>query len=90
MKVTIDPAGRITLDESVQQHLGLKPGDQVILEPHDGHCTLRPAEPKAGLRLEGNVLVHHGNGIVSADPVASLREDRWSTLTRSLRAGRLS
>lgn len=84
MKITIDGDGRIQLDPLIQQHLGLKPGDQVELEPQDDHWTLRPADSKRGLCLKGNVLVHYGTGSPPDDFVRAIREERDQSLMQGI------
>ena len=52
MKATLDDTGRIELPHSVQSQLGVKAGDEVVLENHAGQWVIRAAGPD-GLVLEG-------------------------------------
>jgi len=60
MKVTLDPAGRIQLPPAVQTQLGIKAGDEVLLEYQDGQWVIQAARLPSGLGRKGNVLVHEG------------------------------
>ena len=53
----------------------ISPKVRAAPEPTAGAGAARPA---AGLRWEGNVLVHHGEG--AGPPVAELREERLNRL----------
>jgi len=84
MKSVIDETGRIQLPEEVRLQLGVKPGDQVILEPRAGEWVLRSAQASTGLAWEGNVLVHRGTSPPGAATDASLdevRDERFRQLT---------
>jgi bifunctional DNA-binding transcriptional regulator/antitoxin component of YhaV-PrlF toxin-antitoxin module len=85
MRATIDPEGRIQLGEEVQTQLGLKPGDEVVLENHNGTWVIKSARSESGLAWEGNVLVHHGTGSAPVDQaLATLREKRLLDLSEGL------
>jgi AbrB family looped-hinge helix DNA binding protein len=81
MKTTLDDTGRIALPESVQIQLGIKPGDEVLLENRGGQWVLRAARDQAGLCWKGNVLVHEG---VCSEPLdqalGKIREERIEQL----------
>jgi bifunctional DNA-binding transcriptional regulator/antitoxin component of YhaV-PrlF toxin-antitoxin module len=84
MKAILDEAGRIQLPDDVRAHLGVKPGDEVLLVPHAGEWVLRSAQARTGLALEGGVLVHRGTSASSAtiDAVlAESRDERFQQLT---------
>lgn len=85
MKTTLDHAGRIELPHSVQTQLGLKAGDEVLLENHAGQWVIRAARDQAGLCWRGNVLVHEG---VSPQPVdqvlRQVREERIEHLNAGI------
>jgi bifunctional DNA-binding transcriptional regulator/antitoxin component of YhaV-PrlF toxin-antitoxin module len=66
MRAMMDHEGRIVLGREVQTQLGLKPGDEVILENRGNEWVLKSATSSMGLCREGNVLVHRG---VCARPV---------------------
>ena len=85
MKTTVDSQGRIELGIAVQQQLGIRPGDEVILETTDEACVVRPCHRGTGLDLEGNVLVHHGRVTNSTDSeLSNLRVDRMEQLSEGL------
>ncbi len=88
MKATIDHAGRIQLGKELQIRLGVKPGDEVVLEQRGDEWVIMPAQAP-GLCWEGNVLVHRG---VCAEPLdeelARLREERPRDLSEGLGRGR--
>ena len=85
MKTTLDQTGRIELPDSVQAQLGVKAGDEVVLEKHGGQWVIMAASGSSGLCWRGNVLVHEG---VSPQPVDQLlsqaREDRDEHLREGL------
>ena len=60
MRATIDSEGRVTLGRELQSQLGLRPGDEVMIEYHGGEWVIKLAKPDTGLAYEGNVLVHRG------------------------------
>ena len=78
MTSTVNELGRLELPPEVTAQLGLKPGDRVLVETGDGQCVIRPMRPDAGLRWEGNVLVHQGAG--AGPSVAESREERLNRL----------
>lgn len=85
MKTTLDSDGRIQLPSEIQTQLGLKPGDDVILETDNRQCVIRPDEAAVGLCPEGNVLVHRGVSDISADAVlVETRDGRLNQLTEGL------
>ena len=78
MKATLNSDGQIQPPLEVQTQLGVKPGDEIVLEPQNGVCVLRAGDAPTGLVREGNVLVHHG---VSESPIdAALDEVRKKRL----------
>ncbi|MSQ93491.1 MAG: AbrB/MazE/SpoVT family DNA-binding domain-containing protein [Gemmataceae bacterium] len=85
MKATIDREGRITLEKEVQTKLGVKPGDEVILENRGDELIIKSVIAEAGLCLEGNVLVHHGvNAKPSVESLATVRDARLDKLSDGL------
>jgi bifunctional DNA-binding transcriptional regulator/antitoxin component of YhaV-PrlF toxin-antitoxin module len=82
VKTIIDDAGRIQLPDVVQAQLGVKPGDEVLLENRNGEWAIKPVQAEPGLRWKGNVLVHEG---VCSQPIdrvlAELREGRLEHLS---------
>lgn len=85
MKTTLDHAGRIELPHAVQTQLGVKAGDELLLENHAGHWVLRAARDQAGLCWRGNVLVHEGVCSQPVDQVLSqIREERVERLSEGL------
>jgi bifunctional DNA-binding transcriptional regulator/antitoxin component of YhaV-PrlF toxin-antitoxin module len=85
MKTPLDQAGRIELPDSVQAQLGLKAGDDVLLENHGGPWVIMAAGGSSGLCWRGNVLVHEGVSPQPADQVLSqVREERVEHLREGL------
>lgn len=85
MKTTLDQTGRIELPHSVQAELGLKAGDEVLLESHAGQWMIRAAGDQLGLCWKGNVLVHQGLCPQPADQVLNqVREERIEHLSEGL------
>lgn len=85
MRATIDRKGRIVLGRELQSLLGVKPGDDVLVERSGEEWIIKPTKPESGLCLEGNVLVHRG--ILAAsnnDPLADLRDERFEQLKEGL------
>jgi len=82
MKMVLDDAGRIQLPQDVQARLGVRPGDEVVLEGRAGEWVLRPAKAEAGLSWEGNVLVHKGTNRTSAS-VEDLRDERLREMSEA-------
>jgi bifunctional DNA-binding transcriptional regulator/antitoxin component of YhaV-PrlF toxin-antitoxin module len=85
MRTTLDDTGRIELPHPVQTQLGIKSGDDVLFENHDGQWVIKAARDPLGLRWKGNVLVHEG---VCSQPVEQalrqLREERIEHLSEGL------
>ena len=84
MKTIVDDAGRIQLPDDVRRQLGVKPGDEVVLEARAGEWVLKSAHTKTGLSWEGNVLVH--KGVSASSPTIEelldqARNDRFRQLT---------
>ena len=84
MTSIVNEQGRLELPPEVTTQLGLKPGDRVLVETGSDQCVLRPIRSDAGLRWEGNVLVHQGVGANAS--VADLRDERLNRLAEG-RAG---
>jgi bifunctional DNA-binding transcriptional regulator/antitoxin component of YhaV-PrlF toxin-antitoxin module len=85
MKTTLDETGRIALPEPVQAQLGVKAGDDVLLENHAGQWVIRAARDRSGLCWRGNVLVHEGVCEQPVDQVLDqIREDRIEHLSEGL------
>jgi bifunctional DNA-binding transcriptional regulator/antitoxin component of YhaV-PrlF toxin-antitoxin module len=82
MKTILDQTGRIELPQLVQAQLGVKAGDQVLLENHGGQWVIRAARDASGLCWKGNVLVHEGVCPQPVDQVLShVREERFEHLS---------
>ncbi len=87
MKTIVDDAGRIQLPENVRAQLGVKPGDEILLEAHAGEWILKSANSATGLLLEGNVLVHRGTCTSNAtieELLDDVRNDRFRDLAEGL------
>ena len=85
MKATLDSDGRIQLPSEIQAQLGLKPGDDVILESQNGQCVIHPYQGTVGLCRDGNVLVHRGVSDSSAEAIlAEIRDGRLNELGEGL------
>jgi bifunctional DNA-binding transcriptional regulator/antitoxin component of YhaV-PrlF toxin-antitoxin module len=87
MKTTIDSTGRIQLPEDLQSRLGVKPGDEIVLEERAGEWIIKAAQGESGLSWEGNVLVHRGSMATAAtieELIDEAREDRFGQLTNGL------
>jgi formylmethanofuran dehydrogenase subunit D len=85
MKATIDGEGRIALGPDVQSQLGVKPGDEVVLENRGGDVIIKAAKAATGLCYEGNVLVHRGVSPVRKDELLSTtRDERFEQLREGL------
>jgi len=65
MPIAIDGAGRIVIPKAVRDRLGLRAGDALELEEHDGEIVLRP--PERHLQL-----VPTDGGLLTAAPDADL------------------
>jgi AbrB family looped-hinge helix DNA binding protein len=76
MKAILDEAGRIQLPDDLRTQLGIKPGDEVILEAHAGEWVLKSARVMTGLDWEGNVLVHKGTTLTGTTIDNLLEETR--------------
>lgn len=74
MNVIVDPSGRIELPDALRAQLGLKSGDQLVIEEENGRWVIRPARGTEPLRWEGNVLVH--DGVLLAGATETLDEIR--------------
>ena len=82
MKTTLDQTGRIELPLSVQAQLGVKAGDEVLLENHGGQWVIKAARDQSGLCWRGNVFVHEGVCPQPVDQVLSqIREERIEDLS---------
>ncbi len=85
MKTTVDEQGRIQLGLELQAELGVKPGDEVVFESHNGQWVISPVHGASGVCAKGNVLVHYG---ICAEPddelVGDLREERLRDLSKGL------
>ena len=85
MRATIDQEGRIALAPELQTQLGVHPGDEVVVEHHDGKWIIQAATSETGLCFEGNVLVHRGVTPASCvDPLAIARNERCDQLGEGL------
>jgi AbrB family looped-hinge helix DNA binding protein len=83
MKAVLDEAGRIQLPDEVRSQLGVKPGDEVVLEARAGEWVLRSAHADSGLSWEGDVLVHKGTSLTGArieDLIEEFRQERFHQL----------
>jgi AbrB family looped-hinge helix DNA binding protein len=87
VKTIVDEAGRIQLPEAVRTQLGVKSGDEVVLEERAGEWVLKSANTVTGLSWEGNVLVHKGASMTSAtieDVIDQARNERFHELTEGI------
>jgi bifunctional DNA-binding transcriptional regulator/antitoxin component of YhaV-PrlF toxin-antitoxin module len=87
MKTTIDSFGRIQLPENLQAQLGVKPGDEVVIEERGGEWVIKSAHAESGLGWEGNVLVHRGTtatGATIEQLIDEIREERFGQLADGL------
>jgi bifunctional DNA-binding transcriptional regulator/antitoxin component of YhaV-PrlF toxin-antitoxin module len=87
MKTVLDDAGRIQLPQDVQARMGVRPGDEVVLEERAGEWVLRSANAPAGLSWEGNVLVHRGTsrtGAAVEELLGEVRDERLRGLAEGL------
>jgi AbrB family looped-hinge helix DNA binding protein len=87
MKTIVDEVGRIHLPDDVRTQLGVKPGDEVVLEARAGEWVLKSAHSQTGLAWEGKVLVHKGTSVTSEtieDLIAEDREGRFRRMTNGL------
>jgi bifunctional DNA-binding transcriptional regulator/antitoxin component of YhaV-PrlF toxin-antitoxin module len=87
MKTTIDSSGRIQLPEDLQARLGVKPGDEIVIEQRAGEWVIKAAQGESGLSWEGNVLVHRGRmatGTTIEELIDEVREDRFDQVTSGL------
>ncbi|MEO8499012.1 MAG: AbrB/MazE/SpoVT family DNA-binding domain-containing protein [Planctomycetota bacterium] len=85
MKATLDSDGRIQLPSTVQSQLGVKPGDDVILDSQEGQGVIRSERATVGLCQEGNVLIHCGTSSDSVEVIlAECREERLNQLGEGL------
>jgi AbrB family looped-hinge helix DNA binding protein len=59
MKTTIDRAGRVVVPKAFRQRLGLRPGQELVLEETDDGLLLRPIfpEPRIVETAHGPVIV---------------------------------
>jgi AbrB family looped-hinge helix DNA binding protein len=88
MKAIVDEAGRILLPEHVRSQLGVKPGDEVVLEERADEWVLKSAHAPTGLVWEGSVLVHKGTSMTGAtiqDLIEQSRDERFQQLTEGFR-----
>ena len=85
MRATIDREGRVTLGRELQSQLGLRPGDEVMIECRGGEWVIKPAKSDTGLGYEGNVLVHSGVSAEKTDWTSSdLSDERLRQLSVGL------
>lgn len=85
MKTIMDEVGRIQLPEDVRTQLGVKPGDEVVLEERAGEWVLKSVHVPTGLSWEGDILVHKGTSVTSAtieDLIDEDRNERFRHLTK--------
>jgi len=85
MKTIVDESGRIQLPEDVRTQLGVKAGDEILLEERAGEWVLKSANTDTGLSWEGNVLVHKGTSMISTtieDFMDQARDERFCQLSQ--------
>ena len=51
MRISIDSAGRVVIPKGVREQLGLRPGQELELDAHDG--SIRLSVPTRPMRIEG-------------------------------------
>lgn len=71
----VGPKGQVVLPKQVRDKLGIKPGDEVVVEESDGEARIRRVEPELGLRgmLRGG------------DPLRALEAEHRAELARDAR-----
>ena len=87
MKTVIDASGCIRLPQDLQAQLGVKPGDEVILESRAGEWVIKSAQGESGLTWSGKVLVHRGTTVTDATVdqlLDELRDERFRQLSNGL------
>lgn len=79
MTVRVGPKGQVVLPKDVRGKLGIKPGDEVVVEDVGGEARVRRVESEAPLR---GLLKHRG-------PLADLEAEHRHELERdAARTGR--
>lgn len=78
MTVRVGPKGQVVLPKRVRDKLGIKPGDEVVVEEVEGEARVRRVD--SGMRLRG--LLKQG------DALAELEAEHQAELERDARGPR--
>ena len=60
VKISVDKSGRVVLPKPLRDKLGLRPGDDLLIEDGEDRLTLRPIRPQASLKKELGIWVYQG------------------------------
>ena len=72
MTARVGPKGQVVLPKAVRDKLGIRPGDEVVVEEVEGEARVRPVDKE--VRLRG--LLKHG------DPLGELEAEHRRELER--------
>lgn len=57
MQVTMDPTGRLTVPESIQEQAGIRPGVPLDIQVRDGRIEIEPSPRDVRLVRKGRLTV---------------------------------
>ncbi len=76
---TISSKGQVTLGNEVLRHLGLAPGDRVVLELLPGHCCkLQAARAEGSINSFIGLLAGHSKQAATLDEIKAATANAWA------------
>ncbi len=79
--LTITAKGQVTLKKELLQHLGVKPGQKIEVEPTaDGRLIVLPARPKGDISAFFGVLAGKTEKVATIEEMNEAIEKGWAGL----------
>ncbi len=77
--LTITAKGQVTLRKEVLRHLGVAPGDKVVVDfLPDGRAELRAAKPEGSIQKFIGSLQRPGTNALSIDEISEAAAQGWA------------
>jgi len=76
--LTITAKGQVTLKRDLLQHLGVGPGDQVVVDMQPDGCVRLRAAPAGNVEALFGLLKRPDQPCLSIDEISEIASDGWA------------